>query len=133
MRDPFLDLGEMICETLTYCYEPSRERPVENNGKEMNGSFEQIVAAAVSHSEFRRTSRCGTGPHRTPKQVANLKTIDAVYIGTSPVRQVWSGSLEILFGRANHSHTANDFGITNHADNTLFFFVPEIVTPYTLQ
>ena len=48
MRDPILDLGDMICQTLTFCYESRHRRSLGKTAVAMGQTFEQIVAAALA-------------------------------------------------------------------------------------
>lgn len=48
MCKPIADLGDLICQHLTFCY-ASGERPaLVKMAKEMRATFEQIVAASLA-------------------------------------------------------------------------------------
>jgi len=48
MNDPIIDLGNLICETLTFCYSSAHKESLQAEARKMNGSLEQIVAAAIA-------------------------------------------------------------------------------------
>ena len=48
MKQPITDLGDLICETLTFCYEPGHKRSIGKSAKEMGGTIEQFIAAALA-------------------------------------------------------------------------------------
>ena len=48
MKQPITHLGDLICETLTFCYEPGHKRSLGKSAKEMGATFEQFIAAALA-------------------------------------------------------------------------------------
>ena len=48
MNDPIFDLGNQICETLTFCYSSAHKKSLQAEARKMDASLEQIVAAAIA-------------------------------------------------------------------------------------
>ena len=42
------DLGDLICEHLTFCYASGKKRGLVKMAKEMGATYEQIVAASLA-------------------------------------------------------------------------------------
>ena len=74
MSHPIADLADMICETLTFCYEPSHKRELAKTAKEMGQTFEQIVAAALAQRIAENFEvRHGTTPQPDPDSGARTE------------------------------------------------------------
>ena len=48
MNHPIADLGDLVCETLTFCYSPVHKKSLEADAREMGGTYEQFIAAAIA-------------------------------------------------------------------------------------
>ena len=48
MHDDITALGDTICELLTFCYKPKHKRSMSKSAKQMGGTYEQFVAAALA-------------------------------------------------------------------------------------
>lgn len=48
MSQPNPDLGDLICQHLTFCYASGAKRDLVKMAKEMGATFEQIVAASLA-------------------------------------------------------------------------------------
>lgn len=48
MSKPIADLGDLICQHLTFCYASAAKRELVKMSKEMGATFEQIVAASLA-------------------------------------------------------------------------------------
>ena len=48
MSNPITDLGDLICQHLTFCYASGEKRALVKMAKEMSATFEQIVAASLA-------------------------------------------------------------------------------------
>jgi hypothetical protein len=58
-----LELGDLICEILTFCYSDAHKSNLEKDARSMPGNptFEQFVAAALTHrisEEFDVRQKC---------------------------------------------------------------------------
>ena len=62
------DLGDLIFETLTFCYEPSHKQSLVEAAKTMGATFEQMIAAALAERISENFEvRCKTNPGATPE------------------------------------------------------------------
>ena len=48
MSTPTTDLGDLICEHLTFCYASGKKRDLVKMAKEMGATYEQIIAASLA-------------------------------------------------------------------------------------
>lgn len=48
MKDPIIDLADMICETLVFCYKTGHKRSLGRFAREEGATLEQIVSAALA-------------------------------------------------------------------------------------
>jgi hypothetical protein len=48
MSEPISDLGDLICQHLTFCYASGEKRALVRIAKEMGATFEQIAAASLA-------------------------------------------------------------------------------------
>jgi urease accessory protein UreF len=48
MSTPISDLGDLICQHLTFCYASGAKRELVKMSREMGATFEQIVAASLA-------------------------------------------------------------------------------------
>lgn len=48
MSQPIAELGDLICQHLTFCYASGAKRELVKMAKEMGATFEQIVAASLA-------------------------------------------------------------------------------------
>ena len=47
-KDPFVHLGDCVCEILTFCYSDAHRESLRRDACEMGGTLEQIIAAAIA-------------------------------------------------------------------------------------
>ena len=74
MCHPIVDFADMICETLTFYYDPGHKRSLGKTAKEMGGSFEQIVAAALAQRISENfEARHGITPQPQPHRRAHVE------------------------------------------------------------
>ena len=48
MKAPTAELGDLVFETITLCYEPSHKQSLGEAAKTMGATFEQMIAAALA-------------------------------------------------------------------------------------
>ena len=48
MQDPIAEVGDLICEMLTFCYSDEHKESLRVKAAEDGASLEQIVAAAIA-------------------------------------------------------------------------------------
>jgi hypothetical protein len=48
MKDPIADIGDLICETLTFCYSDEHRESLRSQAAEDGATLEQMVAAAIA-------------------------------------------------------------------------------------
>lgn len=48
MSKPIINLGDLICQHLTFCYASGAKRDLVKMAKDMGATFEQIVAASLA-------------------------------------------------------------------------------------
>lgn len=47
-KNTHLELGDRICEVLTFCYSEEHRENLQKSADEMGATFEQFVAAAIA-------------------------------------------------------------------------------------
>lgn len=47
-KNTHLELGDRICEALTFCYSEGHRENLQKSAEEMGATFEQFVAAAIA-------------------------------------------------------------------------------------
>ena len=68
MKHPIAALADMICETLTFCYEPSHKRSLKKAATRDGATLEQFVAAALAQRISENFEvRCKTTPDLVPE------------------------------------------------------------------
>lgn len=48
MKDPVAEIGDLICETLTFCYSDEHRESLRSKAAEDGATLEQMVAAAIA-------------------------------------------------------------------------------------
>ncbi len=63
-KDAHRDLGDRICEVLTFCYSTEHQGSLQKEATKMGATFEQFVAAALTQMISERFEFDVKTPHR---------------------------------------------------------------------